>query len=365
MSWNEPGQNPRDPWGQRGGRQEGPPDLDEVFRNVRNKLDQLFGQQRGRGGAPDARDGEGGGAGGLLALIGLAIVLWLAFDSFHIVDTSERGVVLRFGEFNRVLTPGPRFTLPRPFETVTKVNVTQVRSSNNTALRMLTRDEAVIDVDFGVQYTVNDARNFLFRVRDPELTLAQTAEAAIRQVVGSQPLDSVLVGERAALAQEAKGIMQGLLDLYGAGILVTAVNFTRAEVPQEVREAFDDAIRAREDQQRIINEATAYASKVVPEARGQAARKLQEAQGYRDALIARAQGEAERFILLLQEYRQAPEVTRKRLYLETMQEVMSRTPKVIVEGGNNNVLYLPLDRMLQALPQNPARPQLSELPERR
>lgn len=359
MAWNEPGGGRRNPWGDGSGGGGGggggqPPDLEEMLRQAKQRLSALFG---GKGGSSrNAGDGGGAvGAGGLGWLILGVLVIWMVVDSFHIIDQRERGVVLRFGKADRTLEPGPRFTLPRPIESVERVDVTQVRSMSNR-VAMLTRDENLVNIDFAVQYTVSDATQFLFKVRDVEETLAQVAEAAVRQVVGSRSLDDVQVGNRLEFTNEAREIMQRLLNSYEAGISVSIINFQDVMVPEQVKDAFDDAIKAREDEQRVINDARAYAADVVPKASGRKARVLAEANGFKESIVARAEGDAKRFELLLEQYRAAPEVTRKRLYLETMQDVLARTPKVLIDGeSGNNMLYLPLDKLV---------PQSGPLPER-
>lgn len=348
MAWNEPGGGRRNPWGDGGGGNNGgggggqPPDLEEMLRQLKQRLSGLFGG--GKGNTRGASTG-GSGAGGLGILIVVLVGVWALVDSFHIIDQRERGVVLRFGKADRILEPGPRFTLPRPIERVERVDVTQVRSISSKVL-MLTRDENLVNIDFAVQYTVGDAVQFLFKVRDVEETLSHVAEAAVRQVVGSRSLDDVQVGNRLEFTNEAREIMQKLLNNYEAGINVSIVNFQDVVVPDQVKDAFDDAIKAREDKQRAINDALAYAADVVPKASGRKARILAEAEGYKQSAEARARGDAERFTLLVEQYRAAPEVTRKRLYLETMQDVLSRTPKVLIDGDKgNNMLYLPLDKL--------------------
>jgi modulator of FtsH protease HflK len=258
--------------------------------------------------------------------------------------------VLRFGKFDRILMPGLNFTWPSPVETVTKIDVTKVRTTSEK-VRMLTKDENLIDIDFAVQYTVDDPLAFAYKIDAPEETLVQVAEAAIRQVVGSRTLDDVLVGSRGEIANDARKVMESILsDRYKAGIAISSVNMQDASVPQQVKDAFDDAIRAREDEQKFVNEALAEKSKLVPGAEGRSARLLQDAEAYRDVLIATAKGEAQRFDQLAAAYRLAPEVTRKRLYLETMEQIYAQTPKVLIDkqqSGGNSMIYLPLDRMMQ------------------
>lgn len=338
MGWDDQG-NGRDPWGGRGGGSQGP-DLDEVFRKLQAKLGGLFG-----GGGAKTGSGGKSGMGGIFGILLILLGLWLAYEIPYRITEGERGVVLRFGKFSRIAMPGLNFRLPRPIEQVITVDVEQVREVADRA-RMLTEDENIVDIDLAVQYKVKDAENFVFRVRDPELTLRQAAESAVREVVGSNTMDFTITGGRQEIAANTEIVLQDILDLYQTGLEVTAVNLQDARPPQEVKEAFDDAVKAREDKERYENEAEAYSNGLIPETRGAAARQIQEAEGYKATVIARAQGEAERFTLLLAEYRRAPAVTRERLYLETMESVLGRTGKVVVDvKGGNNIMYLPLDRM--------------------
>jgi membrane protease subunit HflK len=346
MAWNEPGGKRRDPWqGGGGGGGGDAPDLDAMLRRLRDGFGRVFG------------GGSAGGAGVWILIVGV-VAAWFLLDSWRTIDETQRGVVLRFGQFDRIMQPGLHFKWPSPIEQVLVVDATRVRSTSDQ-VRILTRDENIISVEFSVQYTVGDPRAFLFAVRDPDETIRAAAESAVRQVVGDKTMDQSF-GQLSELSSEARSVLQTLLDDYSRKVLggagdagaisfftVGEFNFQNVRPPPEVKEAFDDAISAREDKQRLENEARAYASKIVPEARGQAARIRAEAVGARDAQIAVAEGEAERFSLLAAQYRLAPEVTRKRLMLETMQEVLAGSPKVIVEGGGQNVLYLPIDRLGQ------------------
>lgn len=357
MAWNEPGGG-KDPWGGRGGDQ-GPPDLDEIVRKMQDKMGGLFGGRKGGGGT---RGGNGGGRFALGLIVAAAVIAWLAFG-IYIVQEGKRGVVLRFGQFSEITMPGPHWHIPFPIEQVQIVDVGQRRfvevgyrsgaggsgqvSVPREAL-MLTRDENIVDIRIAVQYQVKDPREYLFNVRDPDLTLKQATESAIREVIGKSNMDFVLTEGRTEVASQTKELIQRILDQYQAGILITTVNLQDAQPPEEVQGAFADAIRAREDEVRQKNEAEAYANDVVPRARGAAARVLEEASGYQLSVIARAEGESSRFDQLLAEYVKAPEVTRKRLYLDTMQRVMANSGKVTVDvSKGNNLLYLPLDQMLQ------------------
>ena len=354
MPWNEPGNNQRDPWsgGQRGGGSGGgggqrPPDLEEMMRKVSAQLNNLFG---GKGGGGDSDGGGGFGMGRnskavvSLALI-IALVVWLA-SGFYIVSEGERGVVLRFGAFQKVSTPGPNWHLPFPIERVEVENVDSIRTLQHRAL-MLTADENIIDVDIAVQYRVLDVVDFKFNVRTPDRTVQMAMESAIRERVGKSNLDYILGEGRGEIAVTARQVLQNALDSYGAGIMVTAMSMQQAQPPEPVQESFADAIRAREDEARFRNEAEAYANGLIPRARGQAARILEEAEAYRDQVIARAEGDAARFTQLLAEYRVAPEVTRERMYIEAVEEIFRDSNKVMLDvASTNNLMMLPLDQLL-------------------
>jgi len=346
MPWNEPGRgggNGQDPW--KGGGQQ-PPDLDEVFANVQKRLKKIIGGggDDGGGGIPVGTSG-GPGIGGVIALVAILAAIWTVWNAIHIVDESERGVVLRFGAYERTIMPGLRFTLPAPFETVTKVNVAQVRSQENQA-RMLTSDENLIELGFAVQYRVVDPAAFLFEIQQPESTLTEASDSAIREVVGTNQMDFILEQGRGEIATAARDLLQTILQRYDAGIEILSFNLQLVRPPNQVQAAFDDVVRAREDQVRFANEAQAYANQVIPEARGRAARVLEEAEAYRDSVIAQAEGEADRFVAVYEEYAKAPEVTRQRLYLQELEKLYSETPKVLLDvNSSNNMLYLPLDRL--------------------
>ena len=350
MAWNEPGGGQRDPWSGGGKKSnDGGPDFERWLKSISDRINRIFGGRRGRNGGGDGNGGAGGSStAGIVLLIVGALVVWFAFDSFTLIEERERGVVLRFGEYTRQMNPGLNFKFPRPIEEVRKVDFTSVRSVSEEA-RMLTRDEALVLIGFNVQSRVSDPRKYLAGTRDPDDTVAQTAEASVRQVIGDNTLDEILIGNRAALAIQVRELLQQTVSDYNTGIELTEVNFPAVDPPPEVKAAFDDAIAAREDRQRLEREAEAYASRVVPEARGAAARVTVEAEGYKEANIARAEGEAARFSLLVNEYRKAPEVTRKRLLLETMEKVFAENPKVMIDvrEGGQSMLYLPLDQILK------------------
>jgi membrane protease subunit HflK len=336
MAWNEPGGGNRDPWGGKGGS-EGPPDLDEMARKMRERVNSMFG---GRGGK------SGGGkpfSFGLIAII--AVVAWV-LSGIYIVEPAERGVVLRLGEFNKVTGPGPHWYM-RGIETVDVVDVDQLRTVSHRA-KMLTKDENIIQVGLAVQYQVKDAEEYLFRVRDPDFTLQEAAESALREVIGAIPMDEFLTGGRAAIVQQTKDLTQSIIDKYSTGLILTSVNLEDPQPPEEVQGAFEDAIKAREDQVRYRNQAEAFALDILPKARGDAIRMTEAASAYRDQVIAQAEGETSRFSQTLTEYEKAPEVTRKRLYLETMEYVLANNNKVImqVEDGSN-LMYIPLDKLME------------------
>lgn len=353
MAWNEPGgnSNNQDPWGGRrgggggGGDKKGPPDLDEAFRKLQDSLNGMFGSGKKRGGG-DRNVGKGGGYG--LLGIGLAVLaaIWL-YSAVYVVDEQEQAVVLRFGKYYETVGPGLNIYFP-PIDRKYMENVTRERAYTKQG-QMLTEDENIVEVPLTVQYKITNLQDFVLNVDQPEVSLQHATESALRHVVGSTSMDQVLTEGREQMAVDIRERLQRFLDNYRTGITVTQVNVQSAAAPREVQEAFDDVIRAREDEQRARNQAESYANGVVPEARGQAQRIIEDANGYRDEVIARAKGEADRFTKLLAEYRKAPDVTRQRLYLETMQEVYSNTSKVMVatKDGQNNLLYLPLDKMVE------------------
>ena len=341
MPWKEPGKGDKDPW--KSGDQQ-PPDLEEIFKNVSGRLQGIFGGGSGKSNGSEEGSGGSRGSGGAFSLVLLLIIFWVGWDAVHVVDQAEQGVVLRFGKYSRTLDPGFNITLPRPFETLSKVNVSNVRVVEDRG-HMLTQDENLVEFVYKVQYRINNAQNFLFRVRDPELTLRQAAESALRESVGTNGLDAILEGTaRTKVRIETQRVLQETLDLYETGLQVTEFNLVDVNVPLQVRESYSDVIRAREDRERFKEEARVHANSVIPGARGTAARIEQEAAGYKASTVAQAVGEADRFSLVLTEYLIAPEVTRKRLYLETMESVLGRNKKVFLDvDSSGNILYLPLD----------------------
>jgi membrane protease subunit HflK len=348
MAWNEPGgSGGKDPWGGRNDEQ-GPPDLDEVVRKLQNKLGGLFG---GRGGGSGSEPSTGGiGAGGFGLVLGIAFLVWL-FSGIYIIDEGKRGVVLQFGAYKDTTMPGPHW-YPRFIQSIEKVDVSGVRSIE-LGLRadeslMLTQDENIVDVKFAVQYQVRDAQNYLFNVRDPDLTMRQAMESAVREVIGKREMDFIITGGRGEVVNNAQQLTQEILDQYQTGLVISQLTMQDAQAPQQVQAAFADAVKAREDEQRLKNEAEAYSNDVLPKARGRAARLIEEANAYKEQVIAEAEGETSRFLSVLEQYRKAPVVTRKRLYLDAIESVLHRSSKVVVDTqGSNNLLYLPLDKLME------------------
>lgn len=359
MAWNDP------QWGNKDNRKNsGPPDLDELWKRLNDRLNSLFGGKGG--GNNEGGDASPGGLPGGSSLLGLLAILlalvWVA-SGFYIVDTGQRGVVLRFGQYFETTEPGPRWHLPWPIESREIVNVDQVRtveigyrtSVKNKALKeslMLTDDENIIDLQFAVQYILKDPKAYLFVNRSPDESVLQVAETAMREIVGRNKMDFVLYEGRAEIAARAKVLMQEILDRYDTGISISQVTLQNIQPPEQVQAAFDDAVKAGQDRERSKNEAEAYFNDVVPRARGLASRLKAEAEGYKQAVIANAEGEASRFVQIATEYQKAPQVTRQRMYLDTMQTVMNNTSKVMVDQkAGNSLLYLPLDKLQQVVSQ--------------
>jgi membrane protease subunit HflK len=352
MSLNDP------QWGKRGGGNEGPPDLDEMWRNFNQKLNGLFGRRRGGDGdpgePPSVRQLSGGA--GLIVLV--VLVAWLA-SGFYIVVEGQRGVVLTFGKFSEVTNSGLHWRIPYPFQGNEIVDLTGVRTvevgyRNNVKTRvlreslMLTDDENITDIQFAVQYILKDPVDYLFTNRRPEDTVLQAAESAFREIVGKSKMDFVLYEGREQIAVAAQTLMQQILDRYKTGISVSKVTMQNAQPPEQVQAAFDDAVRAKQDLERQKNEGQAYFNDVVPKARGTASRLTEEANGYRQSVIANAEGEAARFRQILVEYNKAPGVTRERLYLDTIQQILSSVAKILIDAkAGSNLLYLPLDKIIQ------------------
>jgi len=338
MAWNEPGGGNRDPWGGKGGG-EGPPDLDEVARKLRERMNSILGGGK--------RGGGGGGRNplnpGFIAIV--VVVAWI-LSGVYIVEPAERGVVLLLGKFDTITMPGPHWYM-RGIETVEIVDVDQLRTVSHRA-KMLTKDENIIQVELAVQYRVKDAEEYLFQVRDPDYTLQEATESALREVIGSIKMDDFLSGGRGAIVQQTKELTQSILDKYQTGLILTSVNLQDPQPPEEVQGAFEDAIKAREDQVRYRNQAEAYSLDILPKARGDATRLREAAMAYRDQVIAKAEGESSRFLQTLAEYQKAPDVTRKRMYLDTMEYVLENTSKVVMQvKDGNNLMYIPLDKLME------------------
>jgi membrane protease subunit HflK len=343
MAWNEPGKNGKDndPWKQ-GGRDQGPPDLDEVFRNFGKKFGGIFG---GKGGGSTGSSGGGSITTLLLLVIIVAGLVW-AFSGFYTIKESERGVILRFGQYHTEVGAGIHWK-PTFIDRVAPVDVTSVRSFRTDGF-MLTQDQNLVRVTFEVQYRVFDARSYLFSVVNADNSLQEATDAALRFVIGHSLMDDVLTRGREVVRQNTRQELETIITPYQMGLTLVDVNFRDARPPEEVRDAFDDAIAAQEDQERFVREADAYAREIEPRARGQVNRVMQEAEAYRQQVILRAQGEVARFAQLLPEYIAAPRVTRERLYIEAMEEVYSNTSKVMVDvTSGNNIMYLPLDQMIK------------------
>ena len=352
MAWNEPPENKgQDPWGNRG-RGEGPPDLDDIVRKMQEGFGGIFGKK------PSGPKNDRKGFPFSWLIVVVVLVLLLLVDITYLVDQQERGVVMRFGGYEKTLQPGLNFVFPSLIDKVVTVNVGQVRSITHKA-SMLTQDENIVDVEVAVQWRINDPAEFIFNVKDPALTLRQVTESAVRAVIGQSELDYVLTEGRSEIAQQQQQLMQDILaDDYKSGILIVTVEMQPAKPPEDVKAAFDDAIKAREDEQRLVNEAEAYRNDILPRARGGAARVREEANGYKASVIAKSEGDAARFDQLLTEYELAPEITRKRLYLESMESVLSSTNKVLLDAeGGNSLMYLPLDKLIQ--PRNSSSQNLS------
>ncbi len=353
---------------------EGPPDLDEILRKLQQKIAGIFGarprpQSAGGGGMQMPPMGAAVG-GGFVFIVLLVIAVWLA-SGFYIVEEGRRGVVLRLGKFNEVTMPGPRWHIPYPVESVEVVNVSGVRTvevgyrgnpknKEKEEALMLTDDENIVDVQFAVQYTLKSPEDFLFNNRNPEDNVLQAAETSIREVVGKSKMDFVLNQGRSEITARVKVLMQQILDRYKTGINITTVNLQNVQPPDQVQTAFDDAVRAGQDRERLKNEGQAYANDVVPKARGVAARLTEEANGYKESVVATAQGDASRFRQILTEYEKAPQVTRERIYLDTMQQILGSTSKVIIDQkGGQNLLYLPLDQLMKMSTQGGAEARVS------
>ncbi|MBA5249418.1 MAG: FtsH protease activity modulator HflK [Gammaproteobacteria bacterium] len=362
MAWNDEKKNP---WG---GDGQTPPELDDVIKDFKDKFSGVFGSNATPKGNNSNNSDNGNNAtampsmGGVKYLVILALLVW-SLSGIYIIDPAEKGVVLRFGAFQEETSQGPHWHLPYPIESLSRVNVEQVKTTQigyrdavsnrrggnvSSESLMLTKDENMIDAKFAVQYKINDVQAYLFNVANPKLTLRHAVESAIRQVVGQNTMDYVLTEGRVAVADDIQEKSQALLDTYQAGLIITTVNMQDAQPPEPVQAAFSDAVKAREDKQRLINEAKTYANDILPKSRGKAARMLEEAKAYKSKVVSKSEGEASRFKQILAEYAKAPEVTKERLYRETMEIVLANTSKVVVDSKANSMMYLPIDKLINA-----------------
>ena len=349
MAWNEPGNNndQKDPWGNNGNRgnkgsNQGPPDLDEAFRNFQKKLNGIFG-----GGNKGGKTPSTGGGMGISFIAIILLVLW-GLSGIYKIEQAERGIVMQFGAYKETVQSGLHWHLPRPLQSVTKVNVAKVYSIAVDET-MLTQDENIVDIEGTIQYRVDNPTNYLFKTFAPEVTLKDSTESALRESIGRQKMDFVITDGRASISDEVQKLTQVILDSYNTGLTITEVNIRQAKPPEAVKAAFDDVNKAREDQVRFLNEAEAYRNEVVPKARGAGARLQAESEAYQQEVIARAEGNADRFDSMLKEYKRAPGVTRDRLYIDMMEEVYSNSTKVMVDvKGGNNMMFLPLDKIMQS-----------------
>ncbi len=361
MAWND--NDNQNPWGN---NNQTPPELDQVIKDFKNKFDGMFGGKK----TPTSNGTEPSmpSIGGIKYIFILALLVWL-LSGIYIIDPAEKGVVLRFGAFQEETSQGPHWHLPYPIETLNRINVEQIRTAEigfrnvvngnrrfggnvSSESLMLTKDENMIDAKFAVQYKISDVQAYLFNVANPDTTLRHVAESAIRQVVGKNTMDYILTEGRVSIADDIKEKSQELLNMYETGLQITTVNMQDAQPPEQVQAAFSDAVKAREDKQRLINEAQTYANDILPKSRGKAVRMLEESKAYKSEVISKSEGEASRFKQILTEYEKAPEVTRERLYRETMEGVLFSTNKVVVDSKANSMMYLPIDKLIESKQSN-------------
>jgi len=341
MAWNEPGGNKnKDPWGNR--NNDGPPDLDEVFKKFMDKLNGVLG---GSGGGSSSSS-SGNNSAGIIALVVIAAIIWLATGTYKIAE-AERGVVMTFGKHTDTVGSGLHWHIPAPIQKVLKVDVSNIQEFSLKST-MLTQDQNIIDIDITVQYQVGIAEDYFFNMRNPIKTLAEATESALRQHVGRSTMDYVFGDGREDIALSTQQTIQKILDGYKSGLEIRQVNLQEAKPPEPVKASFDDVTQAVEDEVKLKNQAEAYRNEILPTARGQSAKMLEQAKAYKQEVVARAEGDAQRFTSLVKEYRKAPAVTRDRIYIETVEEVLSQSSKVMVDvKGGNNMIYLPLDKMLK------------------
>src|SRR5471030_1815541 len=366
MAWNQPGNNgqDRDPWGSsnnsgnsggnnsggnnnKGGREQGPPDLDDIFRKLSKKLSSFGGKGSGNNGngTGNTSGPQNGMSGRIIGIAAVAVVVIWAASGFYTIKEAERGVVTRFGKFSHLVQPGLNWK-PTFIDQVRAVNVESVRELAASGV-MLTSDENVVRVEMNVQYRVTDPEAYLYSVANADDSLSQATDSALRGVIGKYTMDKILTEGRTTVRSDTQRVLEETIRPYKMGITVQDVNFQTARPPEEVKAAFDNAIAAREKEQQSIREAEAYANQIQPQANGEAQRKLEDAKAYKDRTVLEAQGEVARFAKLLPEYKAAPEITRERLYIETMQNVLSHTRKILVSDKSNNLMMLPLDQMLR------------------
>lgn len=352
MAWNEPGGNGnKDPWGQRKDEQ-GPPDLDEVVKKIQDRLKSIFGGGKHSTDGNNGHNGDGFGWGFIGLVFLIASIIWGLFG-FYIIQPAEEGVETRFGAYIRTTSQGLNWHLPYPIEQVQKVNVDQIRAVTHKAL-MLTKDENIIEMELVIQYQIRDAKNYLFNVREPDETLRQATESSLREVVGNSSMDNVLTTGRDEVAHSTKLLIQEMLDRYQAGLSVNNVNMQDAQPPAAVQEAFADVIKAREDEESYKNEAKTYANKITRQAEGIKARLEQEAAAYKVKVMEQATGETKRFLSILEQFNKSPQIIRMRLYLETMETVLSNSTKILVDvEKGNNVMLLPVDKLLNSINKEP------------
>ncbi len=344
MAWNEPGGNGKDPWGHNK-KPEGPPDLDELFKKMQDKLNDIFG---GSGsGSNNQQDNRSMGWSSIIVILVIMLVVWSLFG-LYTVQPAEKGVETRFGRYIRTTEQGWHWHIPYPVDQVQKIDVSLVRPINHKAL-MLTQDENIVEIELIIQYLINQPADYLFNVVDPDDTLHQATESALREIVGTSKMDDVLTSERTRVANDTKKLIQKIVDRYEVGLIVMSVNMQNAQPPAEVQASFADVIKAREDKERHKNQAEAYANEVEQRAIGVASKLGEDALGYKAKKVLQAKGDTERFEQILLEYEKAQEITRTRLYLEAMESVLSNTSKVLIDVENgNNLMYLPLDKLVNS-----------------
>ncbi len=354
MAWNEPGNNDKDPWKNKGGKNQGPPDLDELLNDLGKKVTGIFGG-KGKSSGGSSPSGKSFSSIGISLVLIIAIVVY-AFSGFYTIKEAEKGIVLRFGQYSGTVDPGINWK----WTFVDRIIPVDMQSTRDLPASgfMLTQDENVVRVDMQIQYRVMNARNYIFSVTNADDSLSQSLDSALRYVVGHSTMDDILTSGREQIRQSVWKELEKIIEPYNLGLIVVDVNFKDARPPNEVKDAFDDAISAQEDEVRFLREAEAYARGIEPRARGRVKRMEQEALAYKGRIVLEAEGEVARFAKILPEYQAAPEVTRQRLYIATMEKVYSNTSKVMVDvEGGNNMMYLPLDKIMQQSSTNRATPQ--------